>query len=89
MAAFARLLAGRGNDLSAAAIALCPEIALVLEMLAGCRGALLSRMSGSGATCFALFADATEAAAAAAGIRQQRPNWWTAAARVAGDDDNV
>lgn len=89
VAAFARLLAGRGNDLSPAAIALCPEIALVLDVLAGCRGALLSRMSGSGATCFALFADATEAAAAAAGIRQQRPNWWTAAARVAGDDDTV
>src|SRR3546814_13118306 len=43
------------NDLQPGAISLCPPIADVLTALAACGGALLSRMSGSGATCFALF----------------------------------
>src|SRR3546814_12143768 len=41
------------NDLQPGAISLCPPIADVLTALAACGGALLSRMSGSGATCFA------------------------------------
>ncbi len=43
------------NDLEAPAIALVPEIADVLDWLRGCEGAAFVRMSGSGATCFALF----------------------------------
>ncbi|HJU17612.1 MAG TPA: 4-(cytidine 5'-diphospho)-2-C-methyl-D-erythritol kinase, partial [Stellaceae bacterium] len=45
------------NDLTEAAVALVPEIGAALARLAALPGALLARMSGSGATCFALFAD--------------------------------
>lgn len=62
-----------GNDLQAPAIALCPPIAEVLAALAGLPGALAASMSGSGATCFALFASAAEAAAAA---ERLPANWW-------------
>ena len=57
-AALAATLARVGNDLQAPAIALAPSIARVLEALAGEPGCLLARMSGSGATCFGLFATA-------------------------------
>ncbi|HET9147591.1 MAG TPA: 4-(cytidine 5'-diphospho)-2-C-methyl-D-erythritol kinase, partial [Acetobacteraceae bacterium] len=72
--AMARDLAGLGNDLEAPAISLQPAIGAVLEALAGCPGCLLSRMSGSGATCFGLFA--TEAEAGVAAARLERPGWW-------------
>ncbi len=67
-------LAGR-NDLEAPAIALCPAIAEVLAALGG-TGPLLAHMSGSGATCFALYdnAEARDAAQAA-----MPPAWWTMA----------
>ncbi len=67
-------LAPLGNDLQAPAIGLCPAIADVLDALAALPGCLLARMSGSGATCFGLFADAATAGTAAAGLR--RPGWW-------------
>ncbi len=73
-AAMARDLAACTNDLQAAAIGLYPAIAEVLAALAAAPGALLARMSGSGATCFALFADAAAARTAAAGLA--RPGWW-------------
>jgi 4-diphosphocytidyl-2-C-methyl-D-erythritol kinase len=61
------------NDLEAPAMALVPEIGVVLEWLRGQRGCLLARMSGSGATCFGLFATADAAAAVAA---QAPASWW-------------
>jgi 4-diphosphocytidyl-2-C-methyl-D-erythritol kinase len=67
-------LAGR-NNLEAPAIALCPVIADVLAALAQ-TGAWLSRMSGSGATCFALYDSEAELAAAAQAIATQHPGWW-------------
>ncbi len=73
-AALAAYLAPLGNDLQAPAIGLCPAIAEVLACLASLPGCLLARMSGSGATCFALFA--TPAAAAAAATTLARPGWW-------------
>ena len=81
-AGLAAVLAERGNDLTAAAIALVPAIGDVLDRLAELDGALMARMSGSGATCFALFAAAEAAAAAAAALRAERPGWWVAAARI-------
>jgi 4-diphosphocytidyl-2-C-methyl-D-erythritol kinase len=78
----AALLAERRNDLSDAAVALCPVIADVLTRLALLPGALLARMSGSGATCFALFATLEEAEAAARQVRAERGDWWIAAARL-------
>jgi 4-diphosphocytidyl-2-C-methyl-D-erythritol kinase len=70
----AESLAATTNDLAEAAIALCPTIAEVLAALAALPGARLARMSGSGATCFALFDTAAEAAAAA--TRLAHPAWW-------------
>ena len=73
-AAMAADLAVLHNDLEPAAIALCPSIAVVLAAIAEQPGCLLARMSGSGATCFGLFAEPSEAAAAAALLA--RPDWW-------------
>jgi len=71
----AAALAGR-NDLEPAARALVPAIDDVLAALAAAPGAMLSRMSGSGATCFALFEDQGACGVAAAGLRATRPDWW-------------
>jgi 4-diphosphocytidyl-2-C-methyl-D-erythritol kinase len=78
-AGLAAALAARRNDLTPAALRLVPEIAEILEQLAGLPGALLARMSGSGATCFALFIDRDAALAAHAALRRARPEWWSAA----------
>ncbi len=72
--AMARDLAVLRNDLEPPAIALQPVIGGVLAALAGVPGCLLARMSGSGATCFGLFADATAAEVAARAVA--RPGWW-------------
>ncbi|MGE4351395.1 MAG: 4-(cytidine 5'-diphospho)-2-C-methyl-D-erythritol kinase [Bdellovibrionales bacterium] len=72
----ADLLAARTNDLTSAAISLCPEIQQVLEALQKCPECLLARMSGSGATCFALFPDRSAAKSAAAALFQNHPEWW-------------
>jgi 4-diphosphocytidyl-2-C-methyl-D-erythritol kinase len=81
----ARLLLERGNDLTEAAVALVPAIAEVLAQIAASRGCLLARMSGSGATCFGLYADRTQAARAAAAIRQAHPDWWIESGRLLDD----
>ncbi|WP_137898785.1 4-(cytidine 5'-diphospho)-2-C-methyl-D-erythritol kinase [Sphingomonas sp. 2SG] len=72
----ARALVGR-NDLQAPAVAIAPAIAAVLTLLDAAAGVRLARMSGSGATCFALFESvaARDAAAARAGAE----GWWTLA----------
>ncbi|MDH7970891.1 4-(cytidine 5'-diphospho)-2-C-methyl-D-erythritol kinase [Sphingomonas sp. AR_OL41] len=69
-----RAIAGR-NDLEAPARALAPVIDEVLAMLST-TDALLVRMSGSGATCFALYASDARRTAAAAAIRAAQPRWW-------------
>jgi 4-diphosphocytidyl-2-C-methyl-D-erythritol kinase len=63
------------NDLEAPAISICPPVADVLAAL-GRTGAFLTRMSGSGATCFALFDDHGARDAAAARIAADHPGWW-------------
>ncbi len=82
-AALADLLAERRNDLTAAAIEQVPAIATVLARLGAADGALIARMSGSGATCFALFRTARDAAAAAATLHAAEPSWWVVAGRLA------
>lgn len=72
------LLAQR-NDLQAAACALQPVVASVLDTLGALDGARLVRMSGSGATCFALFDDAAAAQRAAALLQRTHPSWWSTA----------
>jgi 4-diphosphocytidyl-2-C-methyl-D-erythritol kinase len=63
------------NDLAASAIALVPEIDELLAVLRA-QLPLLTRMSGSGATCFALFASEAERDAAADRIADDHPDWW-------------
>jgi 4-diphosphocytidyl-2-C-methyl-D-erythritol kinase len=64
------------NDLQKAAIAICPEIETILISLM-CLTPDLARMSGSGATCFALFGDAQKCLAAQKYIYSNHPGYWT------------
>lgn len=73
--------AGR-NDLEAAARQVAPEIGDVLAMLSQADGAILARMSGSGATCFALFEREGARDQALGRIKRNRPDWWQLASRV-------
>ncbi|MGR3718348.1 MAG: 4-(cytidine 5'-diphospho)-2-C-methyl-D-erythritol kinase [Thermohalobaculum sp.] len=84
-AALTGWLAHQRNDLQAAAVALCPAIAEVLAALGSAElgGAPLARMSGSGATCFALHGGEAGAQAQAQSLRRTRPDWWVEAAPVA------
>lgn len=69
-------LASHGNDLTQAAIACAPAVAEVTERLRAVPGAKLARMSGSGATCFALFSSIGEAASGAKLLQAERKGWW-------------
>lgn len=64
------------NDLEPPAIAIAPVIGKLLDSLAAQPGVIVARMSGSGATCFALFQDAAARSAAAATISAAQPAWW-------------
>jgi 4-diphosphocytidyl-2-C-methyl-D-erythritol kinase len=79
--ALAQWLSGLRNDLEPAAVSLLPEIAEIRAQIAARPGCLLARMSGSGATCFGLFADAETALAARAALP---PRLWCAAAPLGG-----
>ncbi|MCD6073981.1 MAG: ispE [Rhodospirillales bacterium] len=78
----ARMLAERRNDLTDAAITLVPEIASMLQALEKLPGAHLARMSGSGATCFALFDDKDSAEQAAIQLAAEHPGWWVRGAAL-------
>ncbi|ETR76800.1 4-diphosphocytidyl-2C-methyl-D-erythritol kinase [Afipia sp. P52-10] len=73
--------AGR-NDLEPVAVKIQPVIADVLSLLRQSNGCTLARMSGSGATCFGLFADDASAAAAVAALRTKHPHWWVEASAL-------
>ena len=77
----AAALAGR-NDLELPARALVPVIGEMLDRLAAQPGTVLSRMSGSGATCFALFESEAARDVADAAIAAARPGWWRLASRL-------
>jgi 4-diphosphocytidyl-2-C-methyl-D-erythritol kinase len=81
LAGFARTLAERGNDLTDAAVSLQPVVGEVLAFLRRTDGAVHVAMSGSGATCFALYATIDEAQRAAA--RVPAP-WWRHAGMLIG-----
>ncbi len=72
-------LALQANDLEAPAIAVAPVIAEVLAALRNLPSCALARMSGSGATCFALFRNAGEAMIAAGMLHRRYPQWWVQA----------
>jgi 4-diphosphocytidyl-2-C-methyl-D-erythritol kinase len=82
-AGLAAALSSRRNDLAEAVTALVPEIAELLASLARLPGALIARMSGSGATCFALFADRAAAERAGDALAAARAEWWRAAGSLA------
>lgn len=67
------------NDLEPVALRVAPLVGRVKDTLAAQPGCLLARMSGSGATCFGLFADPLGAAAAVSALRLAEPRWWVAA----------
>lgn len=76
-------LASSRNDLEPPARGLAPVIDETLAFLAAQPGADLVRMSGSGATCFAVFADARARDAAAAAVAASHPGWWQLASTLA------
>jgi len=77
-ALIAALRKGR-NDMEAAACVLAPIVGQLLAILSVAPGCRLARMSGSGATCFALFKDCRSAGRARKAILQAHPGWWVKA----------
>ena len=75
-------LSTQRNDLQEPARSVAPVISDVLGVLAHQPGALIARMSGSGATCFALFATADAAMIAATRIGAEQRGWWAASGPV-------
>ncbi len=69
-------LAASSNDLEAPATRIQPVIGEVISALSATNGAWLARMSGSGATCFAIYENTAEAGRAAEKIRFDHPGWW-------------
>lgn len=82
------VLAARANDLTEAARQLAPEVGETLDALETQRDVLLARMSGSGATCFALFAGEAEAENAARRLSGEHPGWWVAKAPLLTGQEN-
>ncbi|MFO0995617.1 MAG: 4-(cytidine 5'-diphospho)-2-C-methyl-D-erythritol kinase [Alphaproteobacteria bacterium] len=83
--ALASILRERRNDLTAAASDRMPEIAAIIAAIGRTDGCLLARMSGSGATCFGLFATMDEAQAAAVAAKSDHSGWWIEAAPLLTD----
>jgi 4-diphosphocytidyl-2-C-methyl-D-erythritol kinase len=79
----AAALATRGNDLAEPATRLAPVVGDVLATLAATPDCLLARLSGSGATCFGLYASEAAAICARDDVLRQRPQWWAVATRMA------
>jgi 4-diphosphocytidyl-2-C-methyl-D-erythritol kinase len=77
-------LALQANDLETPAIAVAPVIAGVLAALRNLPSCALARMSGSGATCFALFKTAGDAMIAAGMLHRRYPQWWVQATAFGG-----
>ena len=69
-------LAASSNDLEVPATRIQPVIGEVIAALNATNGAWLARMSGSGATCFAIYENTADAGRAAEQIRRDRPTWW-------------
>ena len=72
----ARWLGQQRNDLEPPAARIAPQITTTLTALRAQPGSLLARMSGSGATCYALFATQPQARAAARSLQTNHPAWW-------------
>jgi 4-diphosphocytidyl-2-C-methyl-D-erythritol kinase len=77
------------NDLAAPARMIAPAIAQAEQALVATEGCLLARMSGSGATCFGIYADEALAKAAADAIDRARPGWWIKHGHLVGPDTSL
>jgi 4-diphosphocytidyl-2-C-methyl-D-erythritol kinase len=85
VADLARVLTVRRNDLEPVARGLAPAVGAALDALRATPGCLLARMSGSGASCFALFAEQSDCAAAGGRLAAAHPDWWVAPTRLVAD----
>jgi 4-diphosphocytidyl-2-C-methyl-D-erythritol kinase len=72
----------RGNDLERPASSLLPVIADLKAALAALQGCLYAALSGSGPTCFGIFADDADAAHAAAALSSAHPAYWIKPVRL-------
>jgi 4-diphosphocytidyl-2-C-methyl-D-erythritol kinase len=79
---FANWLKDMRNDLEEPAIEAEPVIQQVFETLERTPGCLLTRMSGSGGTCFGIYNDEETAGSAAGRLRESHPAWWVAATQL-------
>jgi 4-diphosphocytidyl-2-C-methyl-D-erythritol kinase len=70
------VLAASSNDLEEPATRTQPVIGQVISALSATNGAWLARMSGSGATCFAIYENTADAGRAAEKLRRDHPGWW-------------
>ena len=77
----------RANELEPVALGLEPAIGEVLDALLRLEGARLVRLSGSGPTCFALFASEHAAKRAGAELEAAHPGWWVAATTLGGSEE--
>ena len=73
---FIEFLKKQRNDLTTAAIKNTPIVECILSALNSIDTCILSRMSGSGSSCFGLFKDSIEAAKQANKISKAHPDWW-------------
>jgi 4-diphosphocytidyl-2-C-methyl-D-erythritol kinase len=79
-----QFLQSQANDLETPAFALAPVIAEALAALHALPGCAVARMSGSGATCFALMSSTAAAAHAAKTMQGKFPDWWVRACALGG-----
>ena len=77
------VIAPARNDLEAPALTVAPVIGEALALLRAQDGCRLARMSGSGATVFAIFSDTAAAQAAAGAVRVAQPGWWVEPTQLA------
>lgn len=75
-------LCDQRNDLEPPAMAMVPEVAAVINALSAIPLCQVARMSGSGATCFGLFASIMDANAAAESLQRTHPNWWVVSTKL-------
>jgi len=80
LTSFVRRLMGCRNDLTAPARSIAPVIGEVLDAIEALPGVRLARLSGSGATCFGIFATAADAETGRAAIARRHLAWWNAVA---------
>lgn len=74
--ALVAFLKNQRNDMQSAAIDICPQIGDVLAALDDCDDIMFAQMSGSGATCYGIFATADQAQTAAKRLTTAHPDWW-------------